>query len=372
MRYLVISPGYPSENDKYNNGFVHSRVKLYLNKSLDVIVFSFTKGDLRKYEYEGVTVYTGGKAAYVKFLSENSFDKYLIHFAYKKVMNPLLKIYPNAKMVIWVHGAEALGWYRRLFAFNVKKPHRFLGYILLDTIQLNFMHKLIVSNYDITFVFVSLWMKNILEHDSHSVGKIKKYTIIPNVVDDEIFVYKKKLKDDRLNILNIRSYQSKKYATDLMVKAILELSHEPFFDKLKFNLYGDGRLFDKTLKPLRNFENVNIFRKFLNHNEISEAHKKNGIMLIPTRQDAQGVSMCEAMMSGLVPVTSNNTAIPEYVNNDCGYLANNYRELAIAIKNMYYNSEEFLKKSKNAHNFIAKKCAPKIVTKQEIELIKGE
>ena len=92
-------------------------------------------------------------------------------------------------------------------------------------------------------------------------------------------------------------------------------------------------------------------------------------MLIPTRQDAQGVSMCEAMSSGLVPVTSNNTAIPEYVNNECGYLANNVDELASAITEMYYNEKVFLAKSKKAHDFIFEKCSPKKVMTEELNLI---
>ena len=95
-------------------------------------------------------------------------------------------------------------------------------------------------------------------------------------------------------------------------------------------------------------------------------------MLIPTRQDAQGVSMCEAMMSGLVPVTSNNTAIPEYVNDDCGYLANNYKELALAIKEMYYDEKKFVNKSKEANKHITKKCSSKIVMNLELAVIQSE
>ena len=369
MKYLVISPGYPSKDNKYNNGFVHSRVKLYLENNLNITVFSYTSGELRKYKYEGVVVYTGGKEAYIQFLKLNKYDKFLIHFGYKKIVKPIINLYPKSKIIMWVHGAEALGWYRRLFAFNIKKPYRFFGYIILNIIQLHFLNKIINSDHDITFVFVSNWMKEILEKDSHSVGKIKKYKIIPNVIDSNIFNYIPKNSNDRLNILSIRTFQSKKYANDLTVKAILNLSKEPFFDELNFTIYGDGRLFKKTLKPIMKFDNVNIYQKFLNHSEISKVHKKNGIMLIPTRQDAQGVSMCEAMSSGLVPVTSNNTAIPEFVTDKCGYLASKVKDLSDAIKEMYYDEKKFLSKSKNAHEYINKKCSPKKVTNEELKLI---
>ena len=147
MKYLVIAPGYPSEENKYNNGFVHGRVKLYLERKLDITVFSYTSGDLNEYEYEGVKVYTGGKDAYIQFLKQHQFDKYLIHFGYKRILKPLIHIYPSAEIIMWVHGAEALGWYRRLFAFNPRKPYRFLGYILLDTIQLRYLHNFIMKNY---------------------------------------------------------------------------------------------------------------------------------------------------------------------------------------------------------------------------------
>ena len=33
-KYLVISPGYPNEKNLYNNGFVHSRVKNYLENKM--------------------------------------------------------------------------------------------------------------------------------------------------------------------------------------------------------------------------------------------------------------------------------------------------------------------------------------------------
>ena len=368
-KYLVVSPGYPSEDNKYNNAFVHSRVKKYQESGIAVDVFSYSKKSSH-YNYENVDVIEGNKDNLINMLKRNKYHKILIHFGFWYIVKPIIKTVPNIPLIIWVHGTEGLGWYRRFFAFNLKKPYRFLGYILINTRQMIFVHNFIRNkNIDKTFVFVSNWMKNIYEKDSLSKNKIDKYQIIPNVIDKDNYKYLEKKENDRLNILSIRTYQSKKYANDLSVKAILELSKEPFFKNLKFTFYGDGRLFDETLKPIKNMKNVTIYRKFLNAKEISEAHAKNGLMLIPTRQDAQGVSMCEAMSSGLVPITSNNTAIPEYVNSSCGYLTNNYHEIALAIKTLYNNPKLFVKMSKKASEFIQKKCAPKIVIQKEVDLI---
>ena len=62
--------------------------------------------------------------------------------------------------------------------------------MLFNTRQLIFMHNFIrKEKINKEFVFVSEWMKNILEKDSLSKGKIKNYHIIPNVIDENVFNY---------------------------------------------------------------------------------------------------------------------------------------------------------------------------------------
>ena len=79
-------------------------------------------------------------------------------------------------------------------------------------------------------------------------------------------------------------------------------------------------MFDETLQPLEKFSNVSINRGFLSHKEISSLHKQFGIFITPTRMDSQGVSRDEAMSSGLVPITTDITAIPEFVDSESGIL----------------------------------------------------
>src|SRR5690606_6953555 len=126
--------------------------------------------------------------------------------------------------------------------------------------------------------------------------------------------------EQRKRLLSIRPYASRKYANDLTVKAIVELSKRDFFNELEVALIGDGELFDQITEPVKGFPNVKLVRKFLSHKEISATHKDYGIFITPTRMDSQGVSRDEAMSSGLVPITTNVTAIPEFVNSECGML----------------------------------------------------
>src|SRR5699024_10666873 len=148
-----------------------------------------------------------------------------------------------------VHGVEALSWKRRLFnlSFNLFSVLNFLNYIVKNTIQLDFFNKLIKyqGKKNIHFVFVSNWMQEITEKDTNSIGKIKNYSIIQNESDTEIFSYSEKKIEDRVKIVSIRSFYSKKYANDIVRDVIVKLSKEPFFDKLEFHIYGSGKLFKK-------------------------------------------------------------------------------------------------------------------------------
>lgn len=371
-RVLLVGENYPCEGPGYYHGFIHSRVLLYKNEGLVVDVFSYDYNNDDEYNYDGIKVTRGGFNKLSEFVRAGEYDVILVHFGWKKMMKAIFENKKqNTRIIQWVHGVEALAWYRRLFNFSFKDIKEFLRYLLLNVRQIIFMRKLILNQkkYNHTFVFVSNWMKNILEKDTFTVGKIRSYKIIPNVFSTKEFKYISKKATDRFNVYNLRPYSSRKYANDITVKTILELSNRDVFSKLRFTLIGDGELFDKTVAPIKKFNNVKLKRKFLDHKEIALEHKKNGILLMPTRQDAQGVSMCEAMGSGLVPVVSNNTAIPEFCNNNVGYLCDNYKCMADAIEDLVNNDGKFLEKSKKASEFIIKKCSEEVVIKAELDLI---
>ena len=379
---LIITPGYPSEENPYNNSFVHQRVLGYKGENLSVEVFSvpgnpYRKNmetpEIRKYWMDGVQVHEGTHGNLKLYLQNNRFDKILIHFAWKSIMEVVLPGTADTPLLIWVHGVEALSWRRRLFNLTAspKEILKFLGYIPLNHVQLMFVKKLIneQNQRDITFVFVSQWMKKVMEEDTGIRSNIRNFRIIPNVINDQLFRYKEKDEKLRYHIFNVRPYHSRKYANDLMVETIMKLSHTEHFSTLKFSLYGEGRLFEKTMAPVKNLPNVHIEKRMLSQSEIAEKHKDNGILLMPTRQDAQGVSMCEAMSSGLVPVVSNNTAIPEFVCDSCGYLCDGPDDMAAAIIKLIENPILFKEKSEKASSSILEKCSRSVVLKEELELI---
>jgi L-malate glycosyltransferase len=366
MKFAIITTKYPKKNDYYRNGFVHQRNLKYKEFGYECKVFIINNDEIENnYVYEGISVCEGNYNYIKESIIDWIPDKILIHFIEKSHMRLLDELGYSIPTYIWIHGVEALKWTRRLFNFNGLK---FLRYIKENTIRMQNMKKFIRKSRNIKFIFVSKWMKDVMEKD---VGvKVNQYKIIPNVINTDLFKFQKKDPNQRKKILLIRNFDSKKYANDIAIKAILELKEKDFFDELEICIYGQGKYFKQLTSKLDNINNVKINNRFLSQIEISEIHKEYGVFLCPTRQDSQGVSMCEAMSSGLVPVTSNNTAIPEFVTEEAGYLTDNSPgEIVKAIEDLYFNEKDFLKKSFNCNRLINTKCNELIVIKDEISYL---
>ncbi len=366
---MVLDLDYPSENNLYGDVFVHTRVKEYKKYAL-VQVVSFFRAQ-PDYEYEGIKVVHAPSINDIFYIF-NQFkpDSVFIHF-YDRRLYPFIKNI-EVPVIIWVHGYEALGWYRRLFNHSTYGLIRNAHNIILPNIKqmLGFRKVVEFSNKTkrIHFVFVSDWMRRTAESDA--LIKAKYYSLIPNPINIELFKYSSKIADNRKKILLIRSFGSRKYANDIAVDAILKLSKKSFFEDLQITIYGAGKLFKPLTEPLKQFANISLNEKFLPNHLIPQIHYHNGVFLCPTRQDAQGVSMCEAMSSGLVPITINCTAIPEFIQNKSnGLMGKNAAELADQIEYLYYNPEAFLGISKKASEFINAKCNISDIVKKEMAII---
>ena len=358
-KYAVLVTSYPSEKNPAVFGFVHSRVKEYIKHGLNVDVLRISNSN-NEYFFEGVRVIEGNPNELLRIARTNKYKKLLVHLMAPQ-MNVLINEFP---VIAWVHGVEALHWKRRLFNLRLSFPK----YIMTNIKQLSFFRGVVKSKDDISFVFVSQWMRDIAMEDIRV--PIDNYSIIPNYINDDEFSFSPKKDDQKNRILIIRSFSSKKYANDISVEVIKALSNRPYFDRLQFTIYGEGKLFDKTLKPIRNYKNVEIHNTFVQHSQISQLHKSNGVFLCPTRQDAQGVSMCEAMCSGLVPITSNNTAIPEFLDKSSGFLCSNHSvESFVKAFDILQNDSVFCKLSENASKSIRNKCGYDYTIRKEIDLI---
>ncbi|MGG2024824.1 glycosyltransferase family 4 protein [Gottfriedia sp. S16(2024)] len=368
MKFLVLTHQYPKKDNLYRSGFVHQRVCEYIKKGFEteIWVLDNNKTDVSKYIFESVTVFEGNDESFRLYVKENNITHLLVHFLLTSTMKALGKVEKKIPVIIWVHLFEASSWKRRLFDFN---NIYFLKFILENINQLrNFKKFNETSNQNLTYIFVSDWIKKIAEKDVNT--RFNNVNIIHNYINTDLYKYSHKDIESRKKILSIRTFQSKKYGNDISADAIKILSTKDEFKDMEFVLYGKGKYFNKVKEELKHFPNVKMYNNFLSQEEIANLHKKFGVFLCPTRQDSQGVSMGEAMSSGLVPVTSNNSAIPEFVTNGKnGFLSNNPRELASAILDLYYDPNKFIKMSQMASTDVNKQCGIQSTIDREIEAI---
>ena len=300
-------------------------------------------------EYEGVEIMTGSEKALSVILKQNKHKKIAVHFLDRDMWGPIEKHHNNREILVWVHGAEIQPWHRRIF--NYETDEQLQKAKVASKKRMDFW-KPILNNPlgNLKLIFVSQYFAEEVMEDYEIKLSCDTYEIIHNPIDTEKFQYRAKPDSQRKNLLSIRPYASKKYANDLTVKALIELSKKKFFKELKIMIIGDGKLFESTLEPLTQFDNITIKRGFLSHDEIAEIHKEYGVFITPTRMDSQGVSRDEAMASGLIPITNNVTAIPEFVDEECGILVDgeDYIAMASGIERIYSNPNTFQRLSENA------------------------
>ncbi|WEK29766.1 MAG: glycosyltransferase [Candidatus Pseudomonas phytovorans] len=371
-KHLVVTNHYPAYADLYRNGFVHSRVMAYQEQNLNVDIFRLRKNEAVSYhEFQNVDVVTGCQTTLTKMLESGQYKSVLVHFLDPEMWEVLKRFTHMVKVVVWVHGAEVQPWWRREYNYSDESQ---LAVAKVESEKRMAFWRETLSNMpaNLKLVFVSRYFAEEVMEDVGFRIPEDRYEIIHNPIDTETFSYQEKPEEQRLKLLSIRPYASAKYANDLSVRAIELLAQKPYFKDLEFRMIGDGVLFEDTLAPLRKFSNVTIERGFLKHQEIAALHKQYGLFLCPTRMDAQGVSRDEAMASGLIAVTNAVTAIPEFVDDECGILAagDDAQGMADGIARVIESPELFRKISAAARVRVEKQTAKHSIITREIELIR--
>ncbi len=371
---LILTNIYPSYDNLYRNMFVHKRVLGYKESGIEVDVMCFNNDNKPGYrEFEGIDIINGFTEELKYILSSGDIDTVCVHFLNKYMWDVLKQFKDKIRIIVWCHGSDIQPWWRRKFMYETEEG---LEQGKKDSEErMSLWNEVFscINECNIHFVFVSNYFKNTVFEDYKINLPEDKYSIIHNYIDTEMFKYEEKSPEQRKHILSIRPFASNIYANDLTVQCIKELSKKTFFNELQFHIIGRGKLFEPLMQELEEFDNVKIENRFLQQWEIAELHKNNGIFLVPTRLDSQGVSRDEAMSSGLVPITNAVAAVPEFVDDSCGIMAGNedYKGLANGIEKLYYNSKLFEDISKKAAVHVRKISSKDSTIMAELDLIKG-
>ena len=373
---LVVTPGYPTLDNKYNCGFVHTRVKAYQKENWNVdVTWIGPYNSTSSYNYDGVHVVKSNYYFLRCLLQKRKYKKILIHFFDNNYANVLESVDTSDTMLyFYLHGAETLYWDWPKLASRYFLPPSEINDELRNLFKIkDFFIKKYNNIKNAKWIFVTNWTKNRCEELLNI--KFNNSDVIPCLIDTDLFKYEKKDPELRKKIFVLRKFDDiNSYSLDTVVRVILELSHRDIFSDLEFDIYGRGSLHDTLLAPIKDFPNVHIYDKFLTHEEIRDVHHNHGIALFPTRFDSQAVSSCEAASSGCAVITSDIPGIRQFIPEKLGVMCEpeNFKQYADIIEKMYYDSEFFLKVGREESKSVQSKFDYEHTIQKEIMMFAEE
>ncbi|NHZ84674.1 MAG: glycosyltransferase [Planctomycetia bacterium] len=360
LKIAIISPNYPTE-DSSSFAFVHVRAKLYQKTGAIVRVFLIGEMEI-DYKYEGIKVVKNKRTDLRKSILDFQPDVIAIHYPTYKTI-PLVNSLPYPT-VAWVHGHEVL-WNIQLSSaksvinYIVKRLVLFPRELYQKTIIRNFLRKTYKN------VFVSKWLLE--KAQLHTLTRYDNSIIIPNPVDCKLFTYKEPINITKA--IALRGLDSKKYGVDIGIKAFSKQtdSHLTIVGRGKYK-----KKYNILIKRIRS--NSMILDRSIPHNKLPEYFRKFGFFVAPSRIEAQGLAMCEAMACGLPVIATKVGGIPEFVRNRIdGILvkSNDPKALAAAIKELLYDESDFIRMSQNARKNMENVCSSEKVISIELEILKN-
>lgn len=368
----VICPSFPGKGRFYGGQFVQSRVMAYRRAGLSVVVITSREDCLADSleQVEGVPVWRTNPAQLSDYLEKNLSRRLVLHHPEKANWNAVRKTAERTRPLLIFHGYEARPW--RVLESSYSEAKRLELGPRLDVRDAE-RKATLVEIFDNTHalpVFVSETLRQTAEAFCGRSAPTRT-EIIHNPVLSTEFPYQEKQVADRYSVLWLRSFRSFNYANDLSRDAILALTRRPDFNQFKITICGEGELWDELTLPLQTFENVTLRRGTIARLEVSELHSQHGIMLVPSRWESQGLTLCESMSSGLVAVTTAVAAVPEFISEKEGRvcLAEDSSALASAIGQLVDNPALFLELSKSAHLRSQAQCGLEKTASREIELL---
>ena len=372
MKIAIITSRYPSEDNPYNHMFVHMRSKEYIKQGEQVEVFVPSK-ESAEYVFEGVRVKTIPSKEITKHLQE--YDILYLHLLHLYPLRqedgwPIYKAILHKKypFVMYVHGSEVQKYSARPFDVD-NSIKGILRRFKKDVLLVYFMRKFVNGthlNKAAHYLFPSFWMKKEMERNLNI--NISSFNIIANGIETDLFSFSN-LFEKRFKLMALRPLSSMKYAVDIAIEVMRFLPEQYSLD-----IFGKGKYeqdFKELIQKYSLQSRINIYNTFINKSDMPKHFSKYGVSMFTTRMDAQGVSMCEAISSGLLTVSNHNTAIPEFISDmETGVLGDMPKELAKKIikvtsdKSLYNKITIAGRKSMEAIDV-------KVTCKKELDILKS-
>ncbi|MGW9552010.1 glycosyltransferase family 4 protein [Citricoccus zhacaiensis] len=371
VRHLVVVNQYPRIGDEYGNGFVHRRVKYYLEAGVQVhVAVVAPNAEPESYVYDGVPVLVGRGAEARELLRSVDYASISSHFLNIFMWEQIRDDLEGHRWFTFMHGFESRRWVRTIRNYRSPEP---LSNGIKDSLTRQRFWREVLShpNGPERVVFVSRWWRRGSQDDLELVFPAQRSAVVHNVTDTDLFRFQEKDPEQRYQILWVRSAANLNYAPDLAVRALEALRETRFWPQLQVRIIGDGMHFGAFEEAFADDDNVQVERRFASQEEIARLHRDYGVFLVPSRWDSQGVSRDEAMASGLVPVTNAVCAIPEFVDDDCAIVAGpeDVTGMVEGMVRLFQDPKRFQQMSRAAALRVAEQSGPEHTVRAEMRLM---
>lgn len=377
--FVIVCNSFPGPDQSYGGEFIRSRYKAYLDAGFkgDIIHVSSraTQSQVEAFEDTDCSVVRVPSAHFDKIadiLAKGS-CQILAHSPVPAVQTALQKsISSHTRLNYWFHGFEVRDYRRLYFNYTTEEAAKMRS-------RINEIHQLRLeanresfADPDIKKVFVSDYLKTIAQRDMGA--KVQNGHIIPNFINSEAFPYVEKTEESLSRFLLIRSFDRRNYANDIAIEAIKILSEREGFDKLHFTIRGFGAEFSELTGGIGQLPNVDVQEQYSTPEQMAKLHADHGVFLYPSRFDTQGVTMGEAMSSGLLCITNAVAGIPEYIDDSCGILVpdNNPKAFAKAIWSVQEDLAGMVERSKAARKRVREQCGLEQTVEREFGITVGK
>ncbi len=191
---------------------------------------------------------------------------------------------------------------------------------------------------------------------------IMKYGVesqcIYNGIDTSKFKVKRpiSIKDRKFNIVQVSRLQHKKKGQDLLVEAMSKL-HSLGYNDISLTFIGEGEsksFLDKMIKD-RNLESKISFKGLLPQECIQDDLCSYDLFVQPSRFEGFGLTVAEAMASGIPVLVSSGTGAEEVIGEGAyGTRFNNgqVEDLVAKIIYLYENYDEAITKAEKALSYV--------------------
>lgn len=304
--------------------FVHVRALYFQSRGIDVTILVPAKKK-QTYVFQGIRVVEDSSSSIVSVLS--SYDVLYLHLLNQyPIIDGGFKIYNeivrrNYKAAIYLHGADVLTYPNDFFDFkwNLKGVAKVLyTNIWKKHFMSRFLNQLLNTNSLI--LTPSGWLANRVK-TIYGVEK-RVIKVVPNGIDIDFFKSSGGF-EYRYKILCLRPLNSE-YPVDDCVRL---MSYLP--EIFTLDIYGEGENYEKIKQLIEHLglsNRVKIINGFLNREELPNLFQKYGIFNAFSKSDTQGVIMCEALASKMLVLSTNKTAIPEFISDGTSGLLLNDNE----------------------------------------------